>query len=435
MTRRRWLIAALLAALVLAAAAAVGGWWYQQQTATKEVVGSSTVEFVPREKPQAKPRPRKAVEQVPWPTFGYDSQRTHLSPFSHRPPYRTLWHLHARWFIEFPPVVGYGKVFVSQLKGVFYAVDAKTGVQRWKRTFPFCSASSPALTRGLVIATFIPPPCTRGPRGVPGLVTAMRQSDGRTVWKRPIPSESSPLVVGGIVYLGSWDHRIYGLGLGTGKTVWSTVLDGEPQSSAAYADGTVYIGDNSGTVTALDARSGAVRWKARSFSHFRTGREYFYATPTVAYGRVFASNTDGTVYAFGASTGNLLWASHVGTYVYTAPAVWARKIYVGTYDGKFLALDAATGRKVWEQEMPSAVHGAPTVMSGLVYLATCSFCGHNGSRYAKSGPNRTYALDARTGKQVWMFPDGQYSPVVADGERVYLTGKGGVYGLEERTSR
>jgi len=34
-----------------------------------------------------------------------------------------------------------------------------------------------------------------------------------------------------------------------------------------------------------------------------------------------------------------------------------------------------------------------------------------------------------------MFPDGQYSPVVADGERVYLTGKGGVYGLEERTSR
>ena len=109
------------------------------------------------------------------------------------------------------------------------------------------------------------------------------------------------------------------------RCVWSTRLDGEIDSSAAYAGGTVFVGDNSGTLTALDARTGAIRWQARSFSRFGAGREYFYATPTVAYGRVFASNTDGTVYAFGAGTGHLLWASHVGTYVYTAPAVWNQK--------------------------------------------------------------------------------------------------------------
>ena len=114
-------------------------------------------------------------------------------------------------------MVGYGKVFVSQLKGIFYVVDAKTGERRWKRTFPYCSAASPALARDLVIETYIPRPCTRGPRGVPGLVIAMRQSDGRTVWKAPIASESSPLVVGGLVYVGSWDHRVYALGLGTGQ--------------------------------------------------------------------------------------------------------------------------------------------------------------------------------------------------------------------------
>ena len=122
-------------------------------------------------------------------------------------------------------------------------------------------------------------------------------------------------------------------------------VDGEVNSSAAYAGGTVYFGDNSGTLTALDARTGAIRWQARSFSRFRSGREYFYATPTVAYGRVFASNTDGTVYAFGAGTGHLLWASHVGTYVYTAPAVWEKTVFVGTYDGKFLALDARRARR------------------------------------------------------------------------------------------
>ena len=147
-----------------------------------------------------------------------------------------------------------------------------------------------------------------------------------------------------LVYVGAWDHRSTRSALGTGKVVWSTETDGEVNGSAAYRERTVYVGNNSGTRVPRSTRAtGAVRWRARSFSHFRTGREYFYATPTVAYGRVFASNTDGTVYAFGATTGHLLWARHVGTYVYTAPAVWDRKVYVGTYDGKFLALDAATG--------------------------------------------------------------------------------------------
>ena len=155
----------------------------------------------------------------------------------------------------------------------------------------------------------------------------------------------------------------------------------------------MFVGDNSGTVTALDARTGAIRWQARSFSRFG-GREYFYATPTVAYGRVFASNTDGTLYAFGAGTGHLLWASHLGSYVYTAPAVWNRTVYAGTYDGRFYALDAATGATRWVREMPAAVHGAPTVMDGLVYVATCGRCGQHGVRSAKRGPVRD--LRART---------------------------------------
>jgi outer membrane protein assembly factor BamB len=435
MKSRKALVIVLSAAAVLAVVVVVGGWLYHQKTATKEVRGSSTVEFQPSERPEKPKRPVRVVRTVPWPTYGYDEQRTHLSPFKHRPPYRRLWTLRTRWYVEFPPAVGYGKVFVSQLKGVFYAVDAKTGEWRWRRKFPYCSAASPTVARGLVIETFVPAPCTRGPRGVPGLVVAMRESDGHTVWRFPVASESSPLVVGGLVIFGSWDHKVYALNVRTGKLVWSTTTDGEINSSPAYADGTVYIGDNSGTLTALHARTGATRWKARSFSHFRSGREYFYATPTVAYGRVFAPNTDGTVYAFGAGTGNLLWARHVGTYVYTAPAVWSQKLYVGTYDGRFYALDAATGDTRWVREMPAAVHGASTVMAGLVYLSTCGFCGHKGVRSAKQGPNGTYALDARTGKLVWQFADGQYSPLVADAERVYITGATRVYGLEPRTSR
>src|SRR5262249_52007768 len=195
--------------------------------------------------------------------------------------------------------------------------------------------------------SYIPRPCNFGPRSVPGAVVAMRPSDGKIMWRFNVASESTALVVGGLVYVGGGGHRVYALRLATGRGVWSTPTDGEIDGSAAYAGGTIYVGNNAGSIYALDARNGRVRWIGRSFSSFFHGREYFYATPAVAYGRVFASNTDGTVYAFGATSGHLLWARHVGTYVYTAPAVWEQKVYVGTYDGKFDALDAGTGEVKW----------------------------------------------------------------------------------------
>ena len=45
---------------------------------------------------------------------------------------------------------------------------------------------------------------------------------------------------------------------------------------------------------------------------------------------------------------------------------------------------------------------------------------------------RTYALDARTGALLWTFPDGKYTPVVADAERLYLVGYARLYGMVER---
>jgi hypothetical protein len=38
-------------------------------------------------------------------------------------------------------------------------------------------------------------------------------------------------------------------------------------------------------------------------------------------------------------------------------------------------------------------------------------------------------LNVGSGKLVWSFPDGKYSPVVADDRRVYLVGYGRLYGM------
>jgi outer membrane protein assembly factor BamB len=427
---KRLLLVLLIFAVLLVGAAAGLWFWKTGEVHTKR--GSATVEFEPAQKPGAIQRPKRAVETTPWVTYGYDLARTHFAPpFDLRPPYKRLWMVRMGFYVEFPPAVAYGKVFVPQLKGRFVAIDGRTGKVAWRRQFHNCTAASPAVWRGVVYEPYLPLPCNYGDRNASGFVVAMNARTGRVLWRhRTAPSESSPLVVNGVLYYGAWDGKVYALDLRTRKLRWATQTDTEIDSSAAYHRGTIFIGTNGGHVYALDARTGRIRWRASSYSHFPNGREYFYATPAVAYGRVFVGNTDGTLYAFGERSGDLLWAQRAGSYVYSAAAVWQRTVYVGSYDGNFYAFNAATGDLRWKFAAPSSIHGAPTVMDGLIYFSTCGTCGHNGSRYAKEGRRGTFALDAATGKQVWSFFDGRYSPLVADAQRAYLVGSTRVYGLE-----
>lgn len=311
-------------------------------------------------------------------------------------------------------------------------MDAETGKVLWERIYPKCAAASPTIVDGVLYQTFVPSPCNYGSRDVPGLLVAVSAKTGRELWRftGSGPSESSVLAVNGLLYFGSWDGKVYALDPKTRKVRWATETDDEVHSSAAYSNGRIVVGTNGGSVYALDARTGAVQWRGRSYSRFPHGHEYFYATPAIAYGRVFAANSDGWVYAYGAGTGNLIWAQQAGTYVYTAPAVWDGTVYVGSYDGKVSAFDAATGRLRWTYEARGALHGAPTVLGGLVYFSVCGFCGSRAVRYVKDGPPGTFALDARTGRLVWRFGAGLYSPIVADGRRAYLMGGTRVWALE-----
>jgi outer membrane protein assembly factor BamB len=247
---------------------------------------------------------------------------------------------------------------------------------------------------------------------------------GRELWRfKSAPIESSPLLKGRRLFVGSWDHGVYALNAKNGKRIWRFEADNEVNTSAAYWKGRIFIASDGGTLYALSAKTGKELWSAGSQSRFGS-REFFYATPTVAHGRVYIGNTDGTMYVFGAKSGRLLWARPLGSYIYGAAAVYKRKVFVGTYDGHFYALDAATGDTRWQIDAGGTVHAAPTVMDGLVYYAICSTCGSEAQRAVAGGTDSTYAVRARDGKRVWRFPAGKYAnPVVADEERIYLTGR------------
>ena len=431
MSRRRLLIAGSL--VVLAVGVAIGIYAYNANQPTRKR-GSASDEFVTNAEP--KPRPRPAEKREPWPTYGYDAERTHFADFKHRPPYHRVWSIDAHDTLEFPPSIGYGRVYLAQQKGRFFVLDANNGHVKWKKKTNRCSASSPTLSKGVVYQAWMAPvPCPQDQAGATGFVIAWDADTGRKLWKfKTAPVESSPLLVKRTLYFGSWDHKIYAVNAKTGRKRWSFEADDQVNTSAAYWRGTIYIASDGGTVYALSARTGKLRWTAQSHGGLG-GREFFYATPTIAYGRVYIGNTDGTMYVFGARTGRLKWARPLGSYIYSGAAVWNRRIYVGTYDGNIYALDAATGDVKWRRDAPGAVHAAPTVMDGLVYYSTCSTCGSQASRTVKRGPDSTYALDARTGAYRWGFPAGKYAnPVVADSRPIYVVGRANLFALEQKSA-
>jgi len=133
-----------------------------------------------------------------------------------------------------------------------------------------------------------------------------------------------------------------------------------------------------------------------------------------------AGSTDRNVYAFDAKTGELVWTFATGGFVYGAAAVWKKTVYVGSYDGLFYALDARTGEKVWSFEADGEISGSATVLAGIVYFSTLA--------------GTSYGLNAGSGAEEWIFGEGKYAPIVADRERVYVTGYARVYGFEPKSA-
>jgi outer membrane protein assembly factor BamB len=431
--RRRGVL--LVAGGLVATGALLGGYAFVEQRQPHNVRGSPSVEFVPAETPGTTARRAPARNDVPWPTYGLDPERTHYQTVLRlRPPFRRLWTVFAdSSFIEFPPVIGYGRLYLGTNHGRVLAIDATTGGVTWSREYGRCVAASPALGNHVVyVALMGRAPCNHADRHAVGLLVALDAENGKELWRfRAGVIESSPLLVGRTVYFGSWDHRVYALDTRTHRPRWTFTTGDEVKGGLAFARGTVYAGSYDGHVYALDAYTGRVRWSGGAERGLR-GRGRFYATPSVAYGRVFVGATDGIVYAFGARSGRLLWARRTGSYVYGAAAVARRTVYVGSYDHRFYALDAVTGDVRWSFDAAHPISGAPTVLDGLVYFSTCGSC----SAYESDAhARRTFALDGRTGRLVWTFPDGEYSPLVTDSQRVYLTGLTNVYALEPSSRR
>ena len=282
-----------------------------------------------------------------------------------------------------------------------------------------------------------------------GGVHAVDLDSGRKLWEFDVPSSvhGTPAVSGSTVLIPSLRGTLYAVSARTGRLRWKR--EPEPWTppvnqrsysyySPAVADGTVYwphqtrYGKASrGLLSALDVRTGAVNWESPM-----TGATMSDGTPAVADGRVYVGNeTADRVIAYDAATGAQLWTAtaRLGGWQDASPTAVGGRVFIGS-NNRVIARDAATGADLWQHQSPdaswipqNATPSAPAVAGNTLYMGF---------------PNgRVTALDVASGAVVWSvrlpgqpYLGGVLSPPAVTGDTVYVGANNGhLYGLDRAT--
>ncbi|MBR6423275.1 MAG: PQQ-binding-like beta-propeller repeat protein [Bacteroidales bacterium] len=228
--------------------------------------------------------------------------------------------------------------------------------------------------------------------------------------------------------------------------VWRVQDEGDIGCGAILAFGRVLYANEAGVVKALDAKTGSELWR------FATEGKVF-ATPAVWKKRVVIGSTDGNIYCLSIKDGRLLWKYTCEKSVLATAAIRNGIAYVGSSDHVFRALKIRNGKLLWATEgIEGFVECKPYVDDEQVVFGDWALTLYSlhprtgkiqwtwktkGSRmfspaavwpvkahgkiFFVTPERKTYAVDARTGQQVWVSDGGRESIALSpDDETIYV---------------
>lgn len=301
-------------------------------------------------------------------------------------------------------------------------------------------------------------PVFRGDPSGSGVARSVLPGTLELLWKFPTKEgsfEATPVVAGGVVYVGNFDGNLYAIDLETGRQRWSFHTDLGFSSAAAVADGRVLACDSDGVVYCLAAADGKKLWQ------YNVEAENF-GGPNLYKDLVLVGSQNGTLYALRRDSGELAWKYTITDQIRCSPTVAGDRALLSGCDARLHIIDLATGQKAAEVPLDGPAGASPAVLGDQVFLGThgrkllaidwrkaketwsyespegASF--ENSSAAAGAGivvvgsfDKRLHAIRPDDGQALWTFAArGQIdtSPVIS-GERIYFGANDGrVYGVD-----
>ncbi|HTH60210.1 MAG TPA: PQQ-binding-like beta-propeller repeat protein [Paraburkholderia sp.] len=227
---------------------------------------------------------------------------------------------------------------------------------------------------------------------------------------------------------------------------WALDTDGDVSATPTVVAGVVYVPDFGGSLWAVDAATGKVKWRTKVSDYSgvpddasRTSPAYWRGTLVIGQGTQFANHPTGAfVLGIKAADGAPLWRTKIEadpTAIVTAsPVIDDGVVYVGvssraesirdvpTYRGSVVALDARNGKPLWKTYMVpegytgGSVWGNTPVVdrgAGMLYVTTGNnfsvpegVCRSPAQQHcapvaADDHIDSFVALDLKTGRIVW----------------------------------
>jgi outer membrane protein assembly factor BamB len=255
---------------------------------------------------------------------------------------------------ESSPAVAGGLVFIGDLDGVLHAVDAATGAARW--TFKTGSEikSSPVVAGDRVLIG-----------SYDGHLYGL-SLEGKLLWKARTdgPVHATPAVRDGVAYIAGCDEHLRGIRIADGRQVLDLSSGAYTGASAALAGTLAFYGTFDNEVLGVDLAARKVVWTYR-----HPDRAFpFYSSAAVAEGRVYVGGRDKMLHALDAETGKPAWTFTARARIDSSPALSGGRVYAGSNDGRLYVLDAATGRKVWEFEAGAPITASPAISNGKLVI-------------------------------------------------------------------
>jgi len=180
------------------------------------------------------------------------------------------------------PAIADGVLFVGAGDGSFHAVDAAGGGRRWR------VATGAAIRNGAAIAG------TRVVFGAAdGVVRALDRASGAEIWRHAggAPVDAAPVVAGERILVADRGTGLIALDSATGARLWTSSFWGSwVESTPVVVDGVIYIGSSDlRRVSALDPGDGRVLWRTDVFG-------WSWGTPLVAGDRIYVGTAGGSPY-------------------------------------------------------------------------------------------------------------------------------------------
>ncbi len=232
----------------------------------------------------------------------------------------------------------------------------------------------------------------------------------REVWSKQLTGGiySSPVTDGHTLYIGDDVGTMYALDVRTGKIEWTFATGMRIVGSPATDEGVVVFGSANDTIYGLRTADGTPLWRVPT-------KQAVMGAATIYKGVAYIGGGDGCMRAIDIHTGEVKWVfDQLKNYVLTRPLVYRGKLYFGCWDTYFYALNLSDGSLVWRwtngksngKLSPASVW--PVASDGKIFI---------------TAPDRFWTcLDAETGAQIWRTNQYKVRETVGlseDGKTVY----------------